>query len=169
MKTITRLFALLVIFYSCSSTHEPNLGGCWQNIAVKNASGEELKTVAAGDELCLNADSSFFYSLKKEMIYSTGTWSKQADTLILNYDYLPAKSGVDSVTISETGLIAYYLDGHPVKRIGMATSLTSGKSFDEVYSNSKNIHRRLRFYTIHQFQSDTLIFEENGVFFSYSR
>ncbi len=171
MKATIKLLAFSVILLAgCGKKAEQvSITSCWKTQAIENAAQETVKRVSANDKLCLREDSTFYYYLQLEMVYATGSWSLEDSVLILDYDYLPANWGVDTVLIKGTSLLNYKVNGSVVKRIGLSSTLTKGKSFPEIYASAKNISRKKRSYHIQHLSPDSLVFEEKGIRFKYTR
>lgn len=166
---IKLLLAVLVV--SCTSgskkSQHPALG-CWDYKEI-SSQGEQVKIVSAGDKFCLQEDSTFYYFLSKEMIYASGKWNIADSVIALSYDFIPSGEGVDSVIVSDAGLISYYMNGRVIKRMGLARSLTKGKSYREIYLDNRENSLQIRSYNIDSVSANQFVFSENGVNFIFTK
>ncbi len=166
---IKLLLAVLVV--SCTSgskkSQHPALG-CWDYKEI-SSQGEQVKIVTPGDKFCLQEDSTFYYFLSKEMLYASGKWNIADSVIALTYDFIPSGEGIDSVVVSDAGLISYYMHGRVIKRMGLARSLTKGKSYQEIYRNNRDNSQHIRSFNIDSLTENQFVFSESGVSFIFAK
>lgn len=165
---ISALIALCVISCSSNSKKNKSIQDCWTYSQVLKDT-LSVKRVDSLDRMCLDKDSTFYYYLAKEMIYATGTWSLKDSTLTLDYDYIPSGKGLDSTVVNTTGLLSYYINGKPVKRLGLALSMTKDKSIAEIHSSFKDLSRSKRQYQLVSLSPSSLEIKEQDVRFLFTR
>lgn len=78
----------ILIFYSIGSIAQEEIIGEWSFENIRNevdVEKRDLKPIAPGDFMKLNADGSFEYELKNIPLRATGSWQKEGDILTFIY------------------------------------------------------------------------------------
>lgn len=112
--------AITIVFSSCTKPSK-SLRGVWQYASFQN--GNTAIPLQKSDLLVINPDHTFWYRLSEVKKYATGTWQYSNSSLILHYDSIPTKIGVDSI-LSQGEISEYYFNGQVIHRLGKGKGIT---------------------------------------------
>lgn len=128
----------------------------WETLSIQKEDSSPARKVAPGDSLWIRSDGTFLYQLREEKIEAKGTWKLTDSTLAFTYTLPEASHEVDSVRFS-------------VKEDNPEVNLYNqdGSLVGKINETGLNPLRKVREYTIRSCNRDSLVFEEDGVIFTY--
>jgi concentrative nucleoside transporter, CNT family len=160
MKNFLAVCLLLTALYSCKekqSSVDELIARKWTTVSIINSTGDVVRQVDTLDFILFNSspEKTFSYELNKEGIFSSGHWKINGSALSLTYKPTDSKILIDSSQLS-------IVDGQAEIQL-----FSQGNRIAEINSgniNSREITRHFKLLTCNE---STLVFEENGITFSY--